>query len=49
MEFITKLLLVTENNAILALCDMLLKITYFVATIDKILVKVLARIFRDNR
>jgi len=42
------LLLVTENNTILALCNRLPKIVHFIATIEEILVKGLVRLFRDN-
>ena len=48
VEFITKLLLVAENNTILALCNRLFKIVHFTATIEEILVKGLIRLFRDN-
>jgi len=42
------LLLVAENNTILALCNRLSKIVHFIATIEEILVKGLVRLFRDN-
>jgi len=42
------LLLVAENNTILALCNRLSKIVHFIATIEEILVKELVRLFRDN-
>ena len=48
VDFITKLPLVAGKNAILVVCDRLSKITHFVATIEGILVKGLARLFRDN-
>ena len=48
VDFIIKLLLVVEKNTILVICDRLLKITYFITTIDKILAKGLVRLFRDN-
>ena len=34
IDFITKLLLVAKKDAILIVCDKLLKITYFVAIIE---------------
>jgi len=34
VDFITKLLLVAKKDAILIVCDKLLKITYFVAIIE---------------
>ena len=37
-----------EKDAILVVCDRLSKITYFVATIEGILAKGLARLFKDN-
>ena len=48
VDFITKLPLVVEKDAILVVCDRLSKITHFVATIEEILAKGLARLFRDN-
>ena len=48
VDFITKLPLAVEKDAILVVCDRLSKITYFVATIEGILAKGLARLFRDN-
>ena len=48
VDFITKLPLVVEKDAILVVCDRLSKITYFVATIEGILAKGLARLFKDN-
>jgi len=36
------------KDAILVVCDRLSKITHFVATIEGILAKGLARLFRDN-
>ena len=44
VDFITKLLLVTEKNAILVVCNRLSKMTYFVTTTEERL----ARLFRDN-
>ena len=43
VDFITKLPLVAEKDAILVVCNRLLKITHFVATTEG-----LARLFRDN-
>ena len=48
IDFITKLLLVAEKDAILVMCNKLFKIAYFVATIKEMLVKELAKLFRDN-
>jgi len=48
MDFITKLLLVQEYDSILLVVDRLTKIVYFIPTIEKILAKELARLFRDN-
>jgi len=48
MDFITKLPLVTEKNAILVVCDRLSKIIYFVATIKEMMVENLVQLFRDN-
>jgi len=48
MDFITKLPLVTEKNAILVVYDRLSKIIYFVATIKEIMVENLVQLFRDN-
>ena len=48
VNFITKLLLVVGKDAILVVCDRLSKMTYFMATTKEILVKRLARLFRDN-
>ena len=48
MDFITKLLLVAEKDAILVVCNRLSKMTYFVATTEKTLTKELMRLFRDN-
>ena len=48
MDFITKLPLVAKKDAILVVCDMLSKITHFVATTEGTLAKGLARLFRDN-
>ena len=48
VDFITKLLLVAEKDAILVVCDRLSKIAYFVATTKETMVEELARLFRDN-
>jgi len=48
VDFITKLLLVAGKDAILMVCDRLSKMAYFVATMKRILVKSLARLFRDD-
>ena len=48
MNFITKLLLVIEKDVILVVYDRLLKMAYFVATMEETSAKGLARLFRDN-
>ena len=48
IDFITKLLIVAVKDIILVVCDKLSKMTYFVATMERTLVKGLARLFRDN-
>ena len=48
VDFIIKLSLVAGKNAILVICDRLSNVTYFVVTIEEILVEELARLFRDN-
>ena len=48
VDFITKLLLVAGKNVILVVCDWLSKMVHFVVTTEEILVKRLARLFRDN-
>jgi len=48
VDFITKLLLVAEKDATLVVCDRLLKMTYFVATIEGTSVEGLVQLFRDN-
>ena len=48
VDFITKLPLVAGKYAILVVCNRLYKITYFVVTTEGILVKELARLFKDN-
>jgi len=39
---------VAGKDTILVVCDRLLKIAYFVATIEEMSIKGLARLFRDN-
>ena len=48
VDFIMKLLVVTEKNVILVVCDQLSKITHFVTTTEGTLAEGLARLFRDN-
>jgi len=48
VDFITKLLLVAGKDTILVVCDMLSKITYFVATTEGTSAKGLVRLFRNN-
>jgi len=48
VDFITKLPLVAEKNAILVVCDRLSKIAQFVATTEETLVEGVVRLFRDN-
>ena len=48
VDFITKLLLIAEKDAILVVCDLLLKMAHFVITIERTLVEGLMRLFRDN-
>ena len=48
VDFITKLLVVAEKDAILVMCDRLSKMTYFVATTEGTSVEGLARLFQDN-
>ena len=48
VDFITKLPVVAEKNAILVVCNRLLKITHFVATTEGTSVEGLARLLRDN-
>ena len=43
-----KLPLVLGKDAILVVCDRLLKMAYFVATTEEITIEGLARLFRDN-
>ena len=48
VDFITKLPLVTEKDAILVVCDRLSKMMHFVATIEETSAGGLAKLFRDN-
>jgi len=48
VDFITKLLLVAGKDAILVVCNRLLKMTYFVATMEETSVEGLVRLFRDD-
>ena len=48
VDFIMKLLLATEKNAIWVVYNRLSKMTYFVTTIEKTIAEELARLFRDN-
>ena len=48
VDFITKLLVVAEKDAIPVVCDRLSKITHFVATTEETLAEELARLFKDN-
>ena len=48
VDFITKLLVVAEKDAILVVCDQLSKMTHFVATTEETSAEGLARLFRNN-
>jgi len=48
VDFITKLSLVAEKDAILVVCDRLSKMIHFVAIAERTLVERLARLFRDD-
>jgi len=48
VDFITKLSLVAEKDAILVVCNRLSKMIYFVAITERTLVEELARLFRDD-
>ena len=48
VDFITKLPLVAEKDAILVVCNRLSKMTHFVATTKKMLAEGLARLFQNN-
>jgi len=47
-DFITKLPLVAEKNAILVVCDWLSKIAHFVTITKETLAEGLVRLLRDN-
>ena len=48
VDFITKLLVVAEKDAILIVCNRLSKMTHFIATTEGTLAESLVRLFRDN-
>ena len=48
VDFIMKLPVVAEKDAVLVVCDRLSKMTHFVATTKGTLAEGLARLFRDN-
>ena len=48
VNFITKLLVVAEKDAILVVCNRLSKIAHFMATTEGTSTEGLARLFRDN-
>ena len=48
VDFIIKLSLVAGKDTILVVCDMLSKITHFMAIIEGTSVEGLVRLFRDN-
>ena len=48
VDFITKLSLVAEKDMILVVCNRLLKIAHFVATMEETSVEGLTRLFRNN-
>ena len=48
VNFITKLLVVAGKDAILVVCNRLLKMIYFVATTEGTSAEGLVRLFRDN-
>jgi len=48
VDFIIKLSLVAGKDTILVVCDMLFKITHFMAIIEGTSVEGLVRLFRDN-
>jgi len=48
VDFITKLPVSKGHDSILVVCDRFLKMSHFVATIEKTMAKGLARLFRDN-
>ena len=48
VDFITKLPMSKGHDSILVICNRFLKMSHFVATTEKIMAEVLARLFRDN-
>jgi len=48
VDFITKLLVVAEKNAVLVICDRLSKMTHFVATTEGTSAEGLTRLFWNN-
>ena len=48
VDFVTKLPLVAGKDAILVVCNMLSKMTYFIATTEETSAEGLVRLFRDN-
>ena len=48
VDFITKLPIAAEKDAILVVCDRLSKMMHFVATMEGTMAEGLARLFRDN-
>ena len=48
VDFITKLLIVAGKDVILVVCNMLSKITHFVATTEETSVEGLAWLFKNN-
>ena len=48
VDFIMKLPVFRGYDSILVVCDRFLKMSYFVATTEKITAEGLARLFRDN-
>ena len=48
VDFIMKSLLVAGKDVVLVVCNRLSKMTYFVETTERTLVKELMRLFRDN-
>ena len=48
MDFITKLLVLRDHDLILVVCDRFSKVSPFIAITEKITVKNLAKLFRDN-
>jgi len=48
VDFIMKLLLIVEKNAILVVCDKLFNMVYFVTTTKEMSIERLARLLRNN-